>query len=146
MAEKTILDFQSKDGMLDFTVTYDPSSRKLYFYGDLEDIPPVRVDYEPDPDEVWTLIDSYIRDLELMEKKRKYQTNPRKRGVKIYDTILAIEARKGEDSLWPGEDFRHDFSPKTKAEIIGNPDGSLTIRSKVGKRLWKKFNYSEEDI
>ena len=63
------------------------------------------------------------------------------RSVKIYDQLEAIEARKGDESLWPNEPFRHNFKGKTAAEVWGNPDGSLTIRSKTGKRLWKNFKY-----
>jgi hypothetical protein len=74
----------------------------------------------------------------------KVVKNPRynslKNAVKIYDNILAIEAKKGKDSLFPNENFRHDFSKiKGKASVYGMPDGSLVIKGK--KRLWKRFNY-----
>lgn len=59
--------------------------------------------------------------------------------TRIYDRIHAIEAQKGKDSNFPGEDFRHDF--KGGATIEGMPDGSLRVKSKTGKRLWKEFNY-----
>lgn len=69
------------------------------------------------------------------------ENNPPKGVRKIYDKVLAIEAKKGPDSLFPNESFRHDFKEKTSAEILGLPDGSLLIRSKEGKRLWKNFSY-----
>lgn len=59
-------------------------------------------------------------------------------GTKIYDKIQAIEAQKGKDSLWPKENFRHDF--KEGGEIIGLPNGDLLVK-KNKKRLWKHFNY-----
>ncbi len=58
--------------------------------------------------------------------------------TKIYDNILAIEARKGKDSHWPEESFRHDFS-KDKTSVYGLKDGSLLIKG--NKPLWKNFNY-----
>ena len=57
--------------------------------------------------------------------------------VQIYDRIIEIRAQKGKDSEYPGELFKHRFRRGT--EILGNPDGSLTIRNKKGKRLWRKF-------
>jgi hypothetical protein len=65
--------------------------------------------------------------------------NPRHGAVEIYDTILAIEAKKGKKSLWPNEKFRHDFKTSSRAKVYGLPDGSLLIKSATGKRLWKKF-------
>ncbi len=60
--------------------------------------------------------------------------------TKIYDNVLALEARKGRASMWPGEEFRHDFKTiKGKASVYGLTDGSLLIKG--NKRLWKKFNY-----
>ena len=60
--------------------------------------------------------------------------NPRG-GTVIYDQVLRVEARKGKGSLYKGEKFFHNFGGKTKAKIIGMPDGSLRI---VGnKPLWK---------
>ena len=64
-----------------------------------------------------------------------------KDATKIYDKILAIEAKKGKDSLWPNELFRHDFKERSHGEIWGLKDGALLIVSKSGKRLWKNFNY-----
>ena len=72
--------------------------------------------------------------------KRKLKRNPIHKSVVIYDKLLGIEARKGHGKF-KGENFRHDFKHDTDAVVMGNPDGSLTIRSKKGKRLWKKFDY-----
>jgi len=72
---------------------------------------------------------------EMISKKHR---NPPGR-TEIYDNILAIEAKKGKNSLWPNEKFRHDF--KGGATVDGLPDGSLHIRSKKGKRLWKNIDY-----
>ena len=81
----------------------------------------------------------------LYIKKSKMMSNPPKGAVKIYDDILAIEAKKGNNSLWPREKFRHDFkSKKGKAAIYGMPDGSLMISS--SKKLWKNFDYAKEDV
>ena len=76
------------------------------------------------------------------------KTNPVANAIKIYDTILAIEAKKGgkHESLWANEDFRHDFKTGSKAAVYGLEDGSLLIKSQNGKRLWKKFKYNKEDI
>lgn len=70
------------------------------------------------------------------------KSNAPRGAVRIYDNILSIEAEKGNDSLWPGELFRHDFKAKKgKAAIYGLPDGSILIKG--NKRLWKRFNYPE---
>lgn len=76
-------------------------------------------------------------------KRTRRNCNPRKGGVEIYSNILAIEARKGKGSLWPNEKFRHGFKSKSEATVYGLPDGSLHIKSKAGKRLWKKFKYKK---
>lgn len=65
---------------------------------------------------------------------------------KIYDTILAIEAIKGKESLWPNEKFRHAFSKKSKASVYGLADGSLHIQSQTGKKLWKTFKGYKENV
>ncbi len=60
--------------------------------------------------------------------------------VVIYDNLLAIEAEKGDDSLWPQELFRHDFKKsKGQAYVLGLPDGSLLITG--DKKLWEMFDY-----
>lgn len=61
----------------------------------------------------------------------------KKKGVQIYSNIISIRAQKGARSGYPGEFFEHKFGHG--AEIIGNPDGTVTIRSKKGKRLWGRF-------
>lgn len=70
--------------------------------------------------------------------KRLPSKNPVVKGTKIYDKIQAIEAQKGEDSLWPSENFRHDF--KDGGEIFGLENGDLLIKKKK-KKLWKNFDY-----
>jgi len=72
--------------------------------------------------------------------KRKLKRNPVHKPVVIYDKLLGIEARKSHGKF-AGENFKHDFKSKTDAMVLGNPDGSLTIRSSKGKRLWKNFKY-----
>lgn len=75
---------------------------------------------------------------------KKQKVNPPRRGHKIYDDVLAIIAQKGDESLWPGKEFVHDFEiNKGKASIYGLPDGSLLIQG--DKRLWKKINYQKGD-
>jgi len=62
------------------------------------------------------------------------------RAIEIYDNILAIEAKKGKSSLWPGEKFRHDF--KKGGKIFGLGNGSLLIKPRNNnQKLWKNFNY-----
>lgn len=72
---------------------------------------------------------------------KSHRKNPSMKGaVKIYDDVLAIEARKGSDSKFPNDNFRHDFKKsKGKASIFGLPNGSLLIKG--NKKLWKRFNY-----
>lgn len=77
-------------------------------------------------------------------KGDKLKKNPPAPAVEIYDTILAIEAQKGNGSLWPKEKFRHDFEKKSNAKVYGLPDGSLLIKSR--KRLWKNFDGYKEGI
>lgn len=80
----------------------------------------------------------------MVKKKRRMKHNPPPGAVEIYDKVIAIEAQKNGrgKSLFPKEFFRHDFKKnKTSASIYGLPDGSLLIKSKRGKRLWKKFKY-----
>jgi hypothetical protein len=60
-----------------------------------------------------------------------------KKRTVIYSDIIEIRAKKGKDSIYPGQFFKHTFKPGS--EIVGNPDGSITIRNKKGKRLWKEF-------
>ncbi len=74
---------------------------------------------------------------ETRTMRRTVMGNPPRGAVKVYDRVLAIEAKKGRRSLWPNELFRHDF--KAPAAIYGMPDGSLMIRGQ--KNLWREFNY-----
>ncbi len=63
------------------------------------------------------------------EWKRVPRVNPPMTGaVRIYDAALAIEARKGSRSQYPGKAFRHEF--KSRPVVWGLPDGSLLIRPK----------------
>lgn len=80
------------------------------------------------------------------KKKKRILSNPkfkkakrRKSEVKIYDNVLEIKAQKGENSLWPKENFKHKFSKKHKAGVYGQKDGSLVIRGDVP--FWKTFEY-----
>jgi len=76
----------------------------------------------------------------ILRVLRRMKKNPSSQPVVIYDRLLGIEAQK-RSGQFKGENFRHDFKNKTDAVVLGNPDGSLTIRSTKGKRLWKKFKY-----
>ncbi len=67
----------------------------------------------------------------IMRVLKKLKRNPIHKPVVIYDKLLGIEARKGRGKF-AGQNFKHDFKPGTDAMVIGNPDGSLTIRSKKG--------------
>lgn len=58
--------------------------------------------------------------------------------TEIYENIVAIEAQKGKQSLWPKKYFRHDFKGKN-TKIYGLEDGSLWIKG--DKPLWKHFKY-----
>ncbi len=71
-------------------------------------------------------------------RKKNIKHNPP--GELIYDRLLEIHAQK-QHGKFKGENFVHNFKKNTDAVVIGNKDGSLTIKSKKGKRLWKKFNY-----
>jgi len=69
---------------------------------------------------------------------------PASGGTEIYSNITAIEATKGNNSLWPKEPFRHDF--KMGGKILGLPNGDLLIKKgKDGKKLWKFFDYGPND-
>lgn len=70
----------------------------------------------------------------------KSNPKPTRESKVVYDKVLAIEARKGRKSNWPGENFRHDF--KHGGKIVGLPSGDLLIkRGKSKRKLWKKFDY-----
>ena len=71
---------------------------------------------------------------------KRHFGNPAKKSTIIYDKLLGIEARKSHGKF-KGQNFFHDFKKNTDAMVVGNPDGSLTIKSSKGKRLWKKFKY-----
>jgi hypothetical protein len=74
-----------------------------------------------------------------MAKRKSKQEDLPKGATEIYKNILAIEARKGENSEFPNEEFRHDFS--RGAKVYGLKNGSILIKSDTGKRLWGEFGY-----
>jgi len=79
------------------------------------------------------------------KKKSTRRKNPvAGNGVVIYDRILGIDAQKGPQSQFKNEKFHHPFKAKD-ARILGLPDGSLLVKSKSGKRLWKEFDYPEKN-
>ncbi len=85
----------------------------------------------------------YKEQLSEWTKASKRFNNPKNHnppGELIYDRLLEIHAQK-QHGKFKGENFVHDFKRNTDAVVIGNKDGSLTIKSKRGKRLWRKFNY-----
>ena len=71
--------------------------------------------------------------------------------VEIYENIEAIYAKKGGDSLWPKKPFKHKFEKGSavygvrKDGKVPLRQGDLVIRSRQGKRLWRFFDYKEED-
>jgi len=81
----------------------------------------------------------FVTTKQLLELRHlsKMKSNP---GALIYDRTLRVEAQK-QHGKFKGKNFYHDFSRDTDAVITGNKDGSLTIRSKKGKPLWKRFKY-----
>lgn len=79
----------------------------------------------------------------VKKKKKKMRKNPPKGAVEIYDRIFSIEAKKSKKSGFPKENFRHDF--QSGSAIYGLPNGDLLIKSKKGKRLWKIFDYPDDD-
>ncbi len=95
-------------------------------------------------DEDYEELEKFVWDEEKQRyetsKKKRLRSNPLSNETEIYGDILAIEAKKGQGSLWPNELFRHDFKGKG-SKIYGLRDGSLLIKPKKGKRLWKNFNY-----
>lgn len=84
---------------------------------------------------------AHKREERQVTTKKKNPIIP-KDAIKIYDNIEAIEAVKGQDSLWPFEAFRHDFKPGS--EVYGLPDGSILIINKSGKKLHNVFKYNDK--
>lgn len=89
-----------------------------------------------------TAMAKYRRSLTRRTKKgRKSSVDTKRknpRPVEIYDRILRIEAQKGDNSLYPKEEFFHEFTGKNaKAKVLGLPDGSLLIKGR--KPLWKEI-------
>lgn len=62
--------------------------------------------------------------------------------VLIYDDIEEIRARKGNNSLWPNDYFKHKFTNR-KGKIYGLKDGSLLIVAP--HPLWDIFDYSDSE-
>ena len=84
-----------------------------------------------------------IRDQQRMQRNPKMRHVDTSGAVEIYENIHAIEAKKGKHSLWPHENFRHDFKG-TRTKIYGLKNGNILIVGK--KKLWKNFQYSEKDV
>lgn len=67
--------------------------------------------------------------------------NPRR--PVIYHRLLRIEARKGPGHRCDAgckkanHSYFHDFT--AGAVVYGNPDGSVLVKNRAGKRLWKYF-------
>lgn len=98
--------------------------------------------YEPTSSchiEIWGLSDGSI--LLISENKVSWKGNKKPSG-----NVHAIEAQKGEDSLWPDEPFRHDFKSKSKPKLVPIANNVIRIISSNGKKLWKPFEYSQEDV
>ena len=57
----------------------------------------------------------------------------------IYANILEVKAQKRDGSRWV-----HKFKPGSK--IIGNPDGSLSVRSAKGRKLFETVAPQSEAI
>ena len=68
------------------------------------------------------------------ELKRYVPPNPTK-PIVIYDKVLEIYAQKGINSNYPKQKFVHKF--KTPVIMLGLPDGSILLKSKLGKRIWE---------
>ena len=70
--------------------------------------------------------------------------------VEIYENIEAVFARKGTNSLWPTQPFKHKFEKGAavygvrKSGPVKLKGGDIVIRSKRGKRLWKMFDYDRQ--
>lgn len=79
-------------------------------------------------------------DCDSILSKRKLKRNPVHKPVIIYDRLLEISAVK-KHGKFKGESFKHNFRKDTDAVVLGLKDGSLKIVSRVGKPLWRKFNY-----
>lgn len=63
---------------------------------------------------------------------QRYKTKYPQSAVEIYRDIVEIKAIKRD-----GKRYVHKFG--LGSEILGMPDGSILIRSRKGKRLWKNF-------
>jgi len=95
------------------------------------------LDSHPKDEGVKKLLSKLVRRKYKSSKKKHVQNPPQ---TVIYDRLLEIRAQKGQGKF-AGQRFFHNFKHDTSAQVIGNADGSLTIRSTKGKPLWKRFNY-----
>jgi hypothetical protein len=63
--------------------------------------------------------------------------NPGRSRQLIYGRVLEVRAQKTSHPHYKGQFFKHAFSKKSGVIMEGNPDGTITMRSRTGKRLWK---------
>lgn len=84
--------------------------------------------------------------ISLADVPKGWVWNNPKKEVRLYSNAIEIKARKGADSLWPDEYFKHDFKESNDVEVYGMPDGTLKLKSAKGKPLWKWFEYDDRDI
>lgn len=56
--------------------------------------------------------------------------------TEIYADVERILARKGRGSTVPGQKFYHDFHG---ASACGRPDGTVVLRGRGSRRLWRLF-------
>jgi len=71
-----------------------------------------------------------MTDRELAHFRHTLGENPP--AVEIYRNIIEIRAEKSD-----GKRYVHKFGKGS--QILGLPDGTILIRSRKGKRLWKNF-------
>ena len=76
-----------------------------------------------------------------LHKSGRGSTRIPKGAVLIYDDLEEIRARKGSNSNWPREYFKHKFKERG-SKVYGLPNGQILI---VGPRpLWDIFDYPDK--